>query len=98
MRKVLAITDNEDKPLEDRYIVIDVLPLEDRIKFTGVYKQKSKAPVNLIIEYRNIDIINRDLLEVLYIVAKGLNEKIITYSEVVETLKFINRIELPEED
>ena len=96
MKKIIYIEDNDETILQDRYVLVELLPVEGRIKFVGVFKEKSKLPVDMTIEYRGINIINRDLLEVLAEIATGLNEKIINYKEILNTLSFIKRIEIPE--
>lgn len=96
MKKIIYIEDNDETILQDRYVLVELLPVEGRIKFVGVFKEKSKQPVDMTIEYRGINIINRDLIEVLAEIASGLDEKISNYKEILNTLSFIKRIEIPE--
>ena len=89
MKKVIKI---ENKP--DQRIILELIPIDNKIKFTGQYKPKNEFPIDIIVKFCDFDSIKENMTTILYELAIELNSKIISTNELFSIIKQMEIIEI----
>lgn len=89
MKKVIKI---ENKP--DQRIILELIPIENKVKFTGQYKPKNELPIDIIVKFCDFDSIKENMTAILYELAVELNSKIISTNELFSLIKQMEMIEI----
>jgi hypothetical protein len=91
MKKIINI---ENK--ENQFISIEIIPLEDAIVITGLYKPKNRKPIDFISQKISIDSDDVNIIELIHDIAKKLDEKVNSTIKLYNLLKYIDKIEIIE--